>query len=86
MLVKELIEKLKELDPTLRVVADGYEGGLNDIIGFETVQLKLFQNEEWYYGCHEHIYDEAETSDVSAYRIKVGYNKEEKEKWTNASD
>lgn len=30
MTVAELIEKLKELDPSLRVLIDGYEGGYED--------------------------------------------------------
>ena len=30
MTVQELIEKLKELDPSLRVLVDGYEGGYEE--------------------------------------------------------
>lgn len=31
MKVKELIEKLQELDPEMRVVVDGYEAGFDEV-------------------------------------------------------
>ena len=55
MKVSELIEKLQALDPNLRVVVDGYEGGVKDA-GYVTVEeIALNVNEEWYYGEHEII-------------------------------
>jgi hypothetical protein len=46
MTVKELIEKLQQLDPDLRVVTDGYEGGYKDVSDtFESFDLALNVNE-----------------------------------------
>lgn len=58
MNVKELIERLSELDPELRVVVRGYEGGYTDVNvdADEKFDLALNVNsEEWYYGEHEDI-------------------------------
>ena len=42
MIVKELIEKLQQLDPDLRVVTNGYEGGYQDVSNdFESFDLAL---------------------------------------------
>ena len=55
MKVKELIEKLQELDPEARVVTYGYEGGYCDVVNLEECQLTLNhpRNAAWYYGDHE---------------------------------
>lgn len=56
MTVKELIEKLQQLDPSLRVFTYGYEGGYNDVSdAFEQEIIALDYHEEWYYGKHEAI-------------------------------
>ena len=34
MKVKELIEKLSQLDPELMVVVRGYEGGVDEVSGY----------------------------------------------------
>jgi len=61
MTVKELIEKLKTLDPELYVFVPGYEGGFH-YAGFSDIKnICLNVNEEWYYGPHElteHIHEE----------------------------
>ena len=56
MNIKELIEKLQAFDPELRVVVDGYEGGVKDAgyVVEETIALNV--HEEWYYGEHETLY------------------------------
>ena len=53
MTIKELIEKLQELDPELHVFVPGYEGGYHyaDISKPDRFCLKV--NTEWYYGPHE---------------------------------
>ena len=59
MVIKELIEKLKVLDPELRVFVRGYEGGFNDATCITTIyNFELDCNKEWYYGSHEIIDEE----------------------------
>jgi len=53
MTVAELIVKLQKLDPSLRVVGPGYEGGYYDVKVFEPFEIALNVNTEWYYGPHE---------------------------------
>ena len=53
MKVKELIEKLQELDPEMEVMRHGYEGGVENVTQLEIEQVALNVNEEWYYGTHE---------------------------------
>ena len=61
MNIKELIETLSTLDPELRVVTRGYEGGYDDIvwpIGKDSpniINLALHVNPAWYYGNHEMV-------------------------------
>ena len=61
MIIKELIETLSTLDPNLRVVTLGYEGGYDDIewpIGKNSpnvIDLALHVNPAWYYGNHEMV-------------------------------
>lgn len=54
MTIKELIEKLQELDPELHVFTDGYEGGFHYAeISSKINTFSLKVNEEWYCGPHE---------------------------------
>ncbi len=53
MKVKELIEKLSQLDPELMVVVAGYEGGVNEVDKSELCDIELNVNTAWYYGKHE---------------------------------
>jgi len=61
MTIKELIETLSTLDPELRVVTRGYEGGYDDIawpVGKDSpnvIDLALHVNPAWYYGNHERV-------------------------------
>jgi len=57
MNVRELIEKLQEMDQTARVVVRGYEGGVSDIEGAATVMIAVDVHTEWYYGKHETVED-----------------------------
>ena len=57
MTVKELIEKLQQLDPELHVFVDGYEGGYDDIAISEIKDIELNVHEEWYYGKHDNVDD-----------------------------
>ena len=56
MKVKELIEKLSQLDPELMVVVAGYEGGVDEMDKFELCNIELNVNDDWYYGKHEVLY------------------------------
>ncbi len=53
MEVKELIKKLEEYPPEMRVVVSGYEGGVNDLEELKKVKVELNVNTAWYYGKHE---------------------------------
>ncbi len=54
MTVKELIEKLYQLDPDLRVFTYGYEGGYNDLEKIlQEDEMALNVHNEWYYGKHD---------------------------------
>jgi hypothetical protein len=53
MKVKELIEKLSQLDPELMVVIRGYEGGVDEVSNYGLCNIWLNANDEWYYGRHE---------------------------------
>lgn len=61
MTVKELIEKLQELDPELHVFIPGYEGGFHHAGLSDVKNICLNVNEEWYYGPHElteHVHED----------------------------
>ena len=53
MKVKELIEKLSQLDPELMVVVHGYEGGVDEVTDYGLCDIELNVNTAWYYGKHE---------------------------------
>ncbi len=55
MKVKELIERLKELDQDALVFVNGYEGGVDDFGSISQIKVRLNVNEEWYYGKHQVI-------------------------------
>jgi hypothetical protein len=65
MTVRELIESLSKIeDQEVRVMVNGYEGGVNDMVignGIDNtpaiVDIALDVNDEWYYGRHERIED-----------------------------
>ncbi len=70
MLVKELIEKLKELNPDDELFTHGYEGGYHDLTTVShqlTMTLKV--NTEPYYGPHEI------TSDIRSHNCKQAEGK-----------
>ena len=55
MRVKELIEKLQEMDQELYVFTKGYEGGYDhlELINPATRDVALEVHDEWYYGKHD---------------------------------
>jgi hypothetical protein len=69
MTIKELIETLSTLDPNLRVVTRGYEGGYDDIawpVGKDSpnvIDLALYVNPAWYYGNHEMVSEDHQYGD-----------------------
>jgi hypothetical protein len=59
MVVRELIEKLKVLDPELRVFTKGYEGGYEDASFNDTISnFELDYYKEWWNGPHEMLHEE----------------------------
>jgi hypothetical protein len=70
MKVKELIEKLQQLDPDLEVVTKGYEGGYQYADGsFDPFDLALNVHTAWYYGPHEDAEDTYNVPDKSKVEI-----------------
>lgn len=55
MTVKELIEKLQELDPETRVMTQGYAGGYCDVSVSEVCNVALDVNTPRYYGPHDRL-------------------------------
>ena len=53
MTVKELIEHLQTLDPEIRVLTEGYEGGYNDVKIEGPFEIALDVYSDWWYGKHE---------------------------------
>lgn len=51
--VKDLIQKLSNFPSDLRVLVEGYEGGLSDILNIKQVQVALNQHKEDWLGPHE---------------------------------
>lgn len=56
MKVSELIENLKACPQDARVVAPGYEGGVDDVLATEDILIKpnAFAD-QWYEGLHDQI-------------------------------
>lgn len=80
MLIRELMEDLSQLDPDLRVVVAGYEGGFNDIQQIKTCTLRLNVHSDWYYGSHadvadQHISDRLPDSVIADAVALLGENK-----------
>jgi len=76
MTVKELIEKLQQLDPDLYVFNKGYEGGYCDVDFIsEPLEMVLNVHDEdgWWYGPHDVTGElRAEEKDESKYTIVKG--------------
>jgi hypothetical protein len=77
MTVRKLIESLSKIeDQEVRVMVNGYEGGVNDMVignGIEDTTpaiqyVALDVNTEWYYGTHERV-DDMYGSTNSDYHI-----------------
>ncbi len=69
MTVKELIEKLQELDPETRVMTNGYEGGYCDASVSEVCEIALNVNKAWCYGPHDDPNDRYIVPDKSQCQI-----------------
>jgi hypothetical protein len=53
MTIQELCDRLSKFPPDTQVVVRGYEGGFNDVLNVEVVEMQLNVNaEHWYYGAH----------------------------------
>ncbi len=55
MIVDELIHMLETHPPDLRVMVEGYEGGVDDLEARLLLvrDIRLNVNDDWYYGRHE---------------------------------
>ena len=60
MTVRELIHELRKHNPDSRVVARGYEGGVEEVRNCFAVTIALNVNTAWYYGPHEVMQPEDE--------------------------
>ncbi len=52
MTVRELIERLSQYPPELRVMVDGYENGFCDLEAVGEQEVVLNQYDKWYFGPH----------------------------------
>ena len=53
MKIRELIEKLKDLDPELEVLVEGYEAHYDSPEVSDIYEFEPDIHKEWYYGSHE---------------------------------
>ena len=53
MKIKQLLEKLKDLDPELEIYLKGYEGGAIELKTVAEVEVSKNFNVDWWYGPHE---------------------------------
>jgi hypothetical protein len=68
MNVRQLIEKLKEHPPEMRVIVDGYEGGYNDLESLKTTQIRL--------NVHDRYKDLFGRHDDADYPLKLAADKD----------
>lgn len=74
MIVRELIEKLQQLDQDKMIVINGYEGGCDFPSHAAKVKVNLDVNTEWYYGKHEYVLptdDEYVEGEWNAYVLEA---------------
>lgn len=71
MNVAELIELLNKQPSTMRVVMDGYEGGIEDIDCIKQIPILLNKNDEWYYGPHEECDEDDEKLQADEIALKI---------------
>ncbi len=55
--VEELINKLKTYPGNLKVLVDGYEGGLDAILDMSMINIEYDETKKWYYGPFEESHD-----------------------------
>ena len=68
MTVKQLIEKLQQFDPEIRVFVSGYEGGYDDLVTVSEIKdIALDVHDAWYYGDHEDA-DHSRVIDSNAFQ------------------
>jgi len=71
MTVKELIELLQTYPPDMKVVAEGYEQGYDDVVNVKQIKIKHLEKGEWYVGAYE---DSSDKDAISAVFVN-GANK-----------
>ena len=69
MTIKALIAHLETLDPNLRVVVPGYEGGYADVHEAKSIKVHLDVNTDWYYGPHEMAYEDDDPTAVEVIEL-----------------
>jgi hypothetical protein len=70
MTVRELIEKLQQLDQDKMIVINGYEVGCDFPNHTYQVKVNLNVNTEWYYGKHECVMP-LDNDECNAYMLKA---------------
>lgn len=66
--VAELVVLLASFDPTLRVVVDGYEGGMDDVLQVNAVKIRADANQDAdqdYYG--RHLVDDTNPTEAAVW-------------------
>ena len=66
MTASELIRKIKDLPPEIKIVVRGYENGYNDIIRLKRRTIMINKDAEWYDGEYT---DSKETDAISAVEL-----------------
>lgn len=75
MTASELIRKLNDLPPEIKIVVRGYENGFNDIIMLQNREITINKERNWWDG--EYI-DSKETYAIHAVEIFGGNHNSEK--------
>ena len=71
MTVIELIKLLQTYPPDMKVVAEGYEQGYDDVVNVKLIRIKPIEKAEWYVGA----YDDSMAEDAISTVFINGANK-----------
>lgn len=53
MTVSQLIQQLQQYPPEMKVVAEGYEEGYDDIVNVMQIKIKPAEDPRWYVGAFD---------------------------------
>lgn len=86
MTIQELCDRLSQFPPDTPVVVKGYEGGFNDVIQIEPLEIQLNVNTIWFYGAHgtnDHQHEPIEGIPMTPVVYLHGVNHIADEDWHN---